>query len=129
MILRILKRLKLNVFKILNKLAVFYSPPGYSNTNNPIESYKKSIKAYFTNKEKMHFIPAFKIFQELVVVESSKSFDYKSSIEVTKTQENKSKKLDSTQFCKLEATPLYAYHKNHINVKINFKANATTKIK
>ena len=106
---------------------VFYSPPGYSNTNNPIESYNKSIKAYFTNKEKMHFIPAFKIVQELVVVESSKSFDYKSSIEVNKTQENKSKKLDSTQFCKLKATPLYAY--NHKNVKINFKANATTKIK
>ena len=114
MILRILRRIKLNVFKILNKLAVFYSPPGYSNTNNPIESYNKSIKAYFTNKEKMHFIPAFKIVQELVVVESSKSFDYKSSIEVNKTQENKSKKLDSTQFCKLEATPLYAY--NHKNV-------------
>ena len=127
MILRILRRIKLNVFKILNTLAVFYSPPGYSNTNNPIESYSKSIKAYFTNKEKMHFIPAFKIFQELVVVEWSKSFDYKSSIEVNKTQENKRKKLDSTQFCKLEATPLYEY--NDKNVKINFKANVTTKIK
>ena len=33
----------------------------------------------------MHFIPALKIFQQQVLVESSKSFDYKSSIEVNKS--------------------------------------------
>ena len=58
-----------------NKWAVFHSPPGYSNTNNSLESYNKSIKAYFTNNEKMHFNPVFKIFKELVVVESTKKFD------------------------------------------------------
>jgi hypothetical protein len=62
---------------------------------NPVESYNKYIKAYFTNNENMHFIPVFKIFKELKVVESSKFFDYKITVEVNMSQENKNKKLDA----------------------------------
>jgi hypothetical protein len=108
-----------------NKWAVFHSPPGYRN--NPVESYSKSIKAYFTNNEKMHFIPVFKIFKELIVVESSKLFDYKITVEVNKSQENKSKKLDAAKFCKIEDTQLYEYnHKNGHVSTINFEDKTCT---
>jgi hypothetical protein len=43
----------------------------------------------------MHFIPVFKIFKELKVVGSSKFFDYKITVEVNMSQENKNKKLDA----------------------------------
>jgi hypothetical protein len=79
---------------------VFHSPPGYTTTNNPIESYNKTIKAYFTNRLKVNLIPAFKIFSELIHFESSVDFNYKTSVLVTKTDENKAKKLIASKFVK-----------------------------
>jgi hypothetical protein len=90
---------------------VFHSPPSYTTTNNPIESYNKTIKAFFTNRLKVNLIPAFKVFSELIHFESSVDFNYKTSVLVTKTEENKAKKLIASKFVKIGN--LYNYtHKN-----------------
>ena len=99
-----------------NKWAVFHTPPGYTTTNNPIESYNKSIKYYFTNRLKLNLIPAFEIFQELVYTESSAYFDYKTKIQITKTQENNAKKLEKDKFSKINQK---LYHYKHNNGKIS----------
>ena len=106
---------------------MFHSPPGYTTTNNPIESYNKTIKAYFTNRIKVNLIPAFKIFGELIHFESSVDFNYKTSILVTKKEENNAKKLISSKFVKM-GEHVYNYcHKNGTTSTINCGANCTCK--
>ena len=48
-----------------NKWSIFHSPSGYTTTNNPIESFNKTIKQFFTNNLKLNLVPAFEIFQTL----------------------------------------------------------------
>ena len=90
--------------------AVFHSPPGYTITNNPVESYNKSIKSNFTNRLKLNLIPAFEIFDELIHHESSNAFNYKTTVVVTKTHENNAKKLLLSKFVKKEQ---HLYNYNH----------------
>jgi hypothetical protein len=42
-----------------NKWSVFHSPPGFTTTNNPIESFNKTIKQFFKNNLKLNLVPAF----------------------------------------------------------------------
>ena len=95
-----------------NKWAVFHTPPGYTTTNNPIESYNKSIKHYFTNRLKLNLIPAFKIFQDLIHFESMNEFHYKTSISINKHQENKAKLLDIKKFDRINKQTYEYNHKS-----------------
>ena len=65
--------------------AVFHTPPGYTTTNNPIESYNKSIKHFSTNRLKLNLIPALNMFKELIYNESLKNFDNETLVKITKT--------------------------------------------
>ena len=95
-----------------NKWSVFHSPPGFTTTNNPIESFNKTIKQFFTNNLKLNLVPAFEVFKTLIYEESSKPFKYETTIKVTKTLENKSKRLEALKFVKITSTEYVYNHKN-----------------
>jgi hypothetical protein len=109
-----------------NKWAVFHSPPGFTTTNNPIESYNKSIKAFFTNNLKLNLVPVFEVFQNLVFEESSIKMNYETVVKVTKTLENKSKKLNKLKFIKNNSTEYLYNHTNGQTSFINLLNNSFT---
>ena len=55
---------------------LFNTPPGYSCTNSPIESYNRQIKHSFTCRVKFDMIPAMKVFEDLVRYESNQICDF-----------------------------------------------------
>ncbi len=95
-----------------NKWSVFHSPPGFTTTNNPIESFNKTIKQFFTDNLKLNLVPAFEVFKTLIYEESSKLFKYETIVKVTKKLENKSKRLEALKFVKITSTEYVYNHKN-----------------
>ena len=109
-----------------NKWAVFHTPSGFTTTNNPIESYNKSIKCYFTNNLKLNLLPAFEMFKTLIYDESSKIMDYKTTVSVNKNLENKAKQLELFKFVK-HSDGMYAYnHKSGNQSLVNLRNKTCT---
>ena len=40
---------------------IYQTPPGFTTTNNPIESYNGMLKAFFTNRLKLNLVPPLEI--------------------------------------------------------------------
>jgi hypothetical protein len=71
---------------------IYQTPPGFSTTNNPVESYNATIKKFFTNRLKLNLVPALLAFKnDCIEQESSRPFEYAITKNVTLTQENKAK--------------------------------------
>ena len=88
---------------------IFQTPPGFTTTNNPIESYNAIIKKFFTNRLKLNIIPALETFKnECIGPESSRKFEYATKKTITRSMENKSKKLKIENFKKIDKH-LYKY--------------------
>ena len=49
---------------------LFQTPPGFSMSNCPIESYNTKIKKFFSNRTKYNLLPVFEIFEQVVKIES-----------------------------------------------------------
>ncbi|RNA33331.1 hypothetical protein BpHYR1_028252 [Brachionus plicatilis] len=49
---------------------LFQTPPGYSMSNCPIESYNGKIKKFFTDRTKFNLLPVFELFEQVVKLES-----------------------------------------------------------
>ncbi|RNA13975.1 hypothetical protein BpHYR1_035281 [Brachionus plicatilis] len=52
---------------------LFNTPPSYSMSNCPIESYNGKIKTHFTDRTKFNLVPIFEILENVVKLESSDS--------------------------------------------------------
>jgi hypothetical protein len=109
-----------------NKWSVFHSPPGFTTTNNPIESFKKTIKQFFSIILKLNLVTAFEVYKTLIYEESSKPFKYETTVKVTKTLENKSKRLEALKFVKKTSTEYVYNHKNdQVSIIDFFKKTCT----
>ncbi len=92
---------------------IFQTPPGFTTTKNPVESYNGKIKAFFTNRLKLNLVPALEIFKnDCIEPESSYVFNYATQKLVTRSLENNAKKLVDSKFVKLDE---HLYEYNHIN--------------
>ena len=84
---------------------IYQTPPGFTTTNNPIESYNGKLKAFFTNRLKLNLVPPLEIFKnDCIIPESSFAFTYVTQKLVTIPLENKAKHL---------------YEYNHVNGQIS----------
>ena len=45
---------------------IYNTSPGFSTTNNPVESYNAVIKKFFTNRFKCHMLPCLENFDEVI---------------------------------------------------------------
>ena len=57
--------------------AVCFSPPGFSSTNNPIESFNGRIKKFFTNRIKSNLLVSLKNFEEVLYTYYHKEYNNK----------------------------------------------------
>jgi hypothetical protein len=77
---------------------LFLTPPGYAHTNSPIESYNNTIKSSFTNGVRFHLVPALEIFENVISLESSKSYTITLAGKCSKSLEKDAqKRLDSNK--------------------------------
>ena len=76
------------------------------------------IKQFFTSNLKF-LVPAFEIFKTLLYEESLKQFKYETILNVTKTLENKSKRLETLKLVKTSGTEYFYNHKNGLVASIN----------
>jgi hypothetical protein len=69
---------------------IYQTQPGFTTTNNPIESYNGKVKAFFTNRFKLNLVPPLEIFKnDCIIPESSFAFTYVTQKLVTIPLENK----------------------------------------
>ena len=50
---------------VFNNWQIFCTPPGYSTTNNPVESHNSRIKFHFTQRFKMNILPLLNMFSDV----------------------------------------------------------------
>ena len=104
-----------------NNWQLFNTPAGYAGTNNPIESYNKTIKAQFTNYLKYNICPVLEIFRDAIEYESKQDFDYKTEKVVTRSLKSISNELSISQFNKLNVIEYEYKHSNNTSSFINLK--------
>jgi hypothetical protein len=69
-----------------NKWQIFWTPPGFSATNSPLEGYNGVVKIHFTMRLKFHMRPAIEVFKGVIIAESRATRTISNSAKVSSEQ-------------------------------------------
>ena len=94
---------------------IYENPVGYANTNSPIESFNKEIKATFTKRRKLSVLGFVKKMVEIVQYYSNAALPFETEFKWQNAAKRTAKQIDLSEYVKIDKNR-FSYSGYRINI-------------